>query len=199
MRDRNRLDDVLRAAAAPGHPHELADAPEMVDKLRRVRRATPPIRKPTPARHRSQWQPGWLLIKVAAGLAAVVGSGWALTAGIGGQGPAGPSTPSGSFSTTQPGGGSTSIRPSVPAGTPTSTPASSGSPASSSSAATTDSLAGQCHAVLAQPAGKRDRLLDSPAYADLVAAAGGRDQVIDFCQNLAATPSGPPGKPARSH
>ncbi|MGW5673430.1 hypothetical protein ACWEVO_36885, partial [Micromonospora sp. NPDC003776] len=61
--------------------------------------------------------------------------------------------------------------------------------------ATVEQLTGLCRAYLAKPAGQRAKALESAAFADLVAAAGGAGQVEAYCTRLAPEP-GPKASPS---
>ena len=192
------LADLLAAAAAPARSRELVREEAAVVAFRYARL------RPAPARHarsavRRRW--AWLLsIKAAAITVAVAAAGVALAAGTGvlpnpmvdvdspSVGP-GASTPQNGMSATDASfWGTTTVSP--------------GPPGLGSSSL----LVGLCHAYVAQLAIKPDKLPDSHPFAALIAAAGGVEKVVAFCEGLLRTqpgvhPSGPPtehptGKPS---
>ncbi|MCM0673818.1 hypothetical protein NCC78_03725, partial [Micromonospora phytophila] len=59
----------------------------------------------------------------------------------------------------------------------------------------TEQLRGLCRSYLARPPAQREDLLDTPAYAALVTAAGGREKVGDHCREL--LPEAEPEKPTK--
>ncbi|MEV1147875.1 hypothetical protein AB0I76_30240, partial [Micromonospora sp. NPDC049799] len=89
----------------------------------------------------------------------------------------GPGTPSGGGTT-----GTGSLAPSVVPSTTADASATSGN------GRTTEPPAGQaaglCRAYQAKPPSQRARALETPAFANLVTAAGGADKVEDFCRGL---------------
>ncbi|MGW4296062.1 hypothetical protein ACWEH1_23900 [Micromonospora chersina] len=104
------------------------------------------------------------------------------TSGSTGAGSTGPGTP------TDSGPGSAGPSGGVPSTAPT--PDASGGPGRPPSAG---HLTGLCRGYLAKSDGQRARALETPAYADLVTAAGGADRVEGYC--LALVPEKSP-KPA---
>jgi hypothetical protein len=119
--------------------------------------------------------PAALTVKVILAALLLAGGGWALASGVAPN----PLDPGHAPSNRPPSGG-------VPPSTPRPHPA--------ASTASTASFVGKCQAVRQQPSSQQATLLATPAMADLVAAAGGQDEVEAFCAGLlgAATPSAHP-------
>ncbi|MFG2057231.1 hypothetical protein ACGFI9_24750 [Micromonospora sp. NPDC048930] len=78
-------------------------------------------------------------------------------------------------------------------GTPTSGPDASATPGASPTdrPGGTAALQGLCTAYRAEPGESRGRALESPRFADLVAAAGGREKVTGYCDRLLDGPGAP--------
>jgi hypothetical protein len=190
---------LLAAARGPVHPDEVRREAEAVEAFRAAGVMAPPRRHVTAARRRL-W-PQVIGVK-AAGLAlAVALTGVALAAGIGVlpnplDAPpvptsAAPSTPPGSpLSSNADWRSPSSSRSSPPS--PSAGAGSAGASASPGAAADRASLVGLCRAYQAR--GDRDpgAAMGGAAFAGLVAAAGGPDQVAAFCADLLAAEN-PPG------
>ncbi|MGW9194349.1 hypothetical protein [Micromonospora chersina] len=180
------LAHLLAAASAPAAPGELAGEEQALAAFRAARAAPAPATAVAP-RPRHRFRLGAAL----AGLAATATAGVAFaavsldrgteptpppapsTSGSTGAGSTGPGTPSSS------GSGSAGPTGDVPSTAPT--PGASGGPGRPASAG---QLAGQCHAYLAKSDRQRARALETPAFADLVTAAGGADRVEGYCLAL---------------
>ncbi|TDC70386.1 hypothetical protein E1193_29875 [Micromonospora sp. KC606] len=112
-----------------------------------------------------------------------------------------PGSPAGGSTTDAPTGtpaghpfpGATSGRPATPG-----SPATSGSPSASASPgepAGDPRFRGKCRAYLAKSARQREKILATPAFVDLVAAAGGSDRVEAYCRQLLDSPDSAPESP----
>ncbi|MEU1837952.1 hypothetical protein [Micromonospora chersina] len=185
------LAHLLAAASAPTAPGELAGEEQALAAFRAARAAPAPAPAVAPRlRHRFR------LGAALAGLAATATAGVAFAAvsldrgaeptpppapstsgstgaGSTGAGSTGPGTPSDS------GSGSAGLTGGVPSTAPT--PGASGGPGRPPSAG---QLAGLCRGYLAKSDRQRARALETPAYADLVTAAGGADRVEAYCLAL---------------
>ncbi|RNI06590.1 hypothetical protein EEZ25_00035 [Micromonospora aurantiaca] len=95
--------------------------------------------------------------------------------------------------------------PSTPAGdasgaasppAPSPTPAPSGTPSAAAGKSAPPpggpQTAGHCRAYLAKSERQREKALTKPGYAELVAAAGGPEQVESYCRNLLGVPADDP-------
>ncbi|MET7467854.1 hypothetical protein ACFYON_09810 [Micromonospora sp. NPDC005686] len=204
--DADPLTRLLSAAAGPAVPGEIAGEERALAAFRAAREAagTAPaaaaVAAPRPRRR----------LRIAAalsGLAATAVAGVAFaavrldrppepvvppatTAGPTGAGPTGtgpavtgPSRPAPS---TPAGDASDAASPPAPSGTPS---AKAGPPASP---APTGRMAGHCRAYLAKSERQREKALTTPGFADLVAAAGGPEQVESYCRNLVGAPADDP-------
>ncbi|WP_435123227.1 hypothetical protein [Micromonospora tulbaghiae] len=202
--DADPLTRLLSAAAGPASPGEVAGEEQALAAFRAARAGTTaapvPVTAPRPRRR----------LRIAAalsGLAATAVAGVAFaavrldrhpepvvppaTAGPTGAGPTGtgpavtgpsrpaPSTPAGDAS------GAASPPAPTPSGTPS---AKAGPPAPPVRAG----LAGHCRAYLAKSERQREKALTTPGFADLVAAAGGPEQVEGYCRNLVGAPADDP-------
>lgn len=215
------LTALLDAAAAPASANELAVGPRVLAELRAAHL------RPTPtARRRSMIKTALAQVIAAkfaasAAVAAAATGGIALAAATGnlpgpiqhaahvafaapdsqhGDGGGTPSTDStgdttpatdtGSTDSTDPAGGDTS---------------SSDSPTASTTPS--PSLTGLCKAYQAGVGDNPGKALENPAFTVLITAAGGKDNVADFCVSLVGPakthssdhPSGNPGEPTESH
>jgi hypothetical protein len=174
--------DALNAAAAPGQPHEIAGAYAAAQRLAAARRW--PVGQPARSRRPViGWSKAFFL-KIAVIAVAFVGGGWALAATTGilpdplvPHSPATPSAGGGDGQTPTSSPGPTSSNP-----TPSTGPPASATVTAGVSPPATPGLVGQCEAVLRRNPDRRSQLLDTPAYADLVAAAGGKDKVTEYCR-----------------
>lgn len=188
------LAHLLAAAARPAAAGELSGEERALAAFRAARANPAPA--PAPARRRGRVRVGaaaW-----AAGLAATATAGVAFAAVSldRPEQPAPPPVPStagttGAAGTGSPSqGGTPSAGTAGPAGSPT--PQRTGGPGRP---ATVEQLTGQCRAYLAKPAGQRAKALESAAFADLVAAAGGAGGVDAYCARLLPEP-GPKASPS---
>ncbi|WFE40553.1 hypothetical protein [Micromonospora sp. WMMD998] len=196
---------LLAAAAAPATRDELDGEERALAAFRAARAAPAPVAASRPRRR----------LRVAAalsGLAATTVAGVAFAAVRLDRGPE-PVRPSVSTSTgVGPSGVGTSgagpsdagpSRP-TPSGPPGEASGAVPSPAPSVSAAPTGApsvpppvdakLAAHCRAYLAKPERQRAKALTKPGFADLVAAAGGPDQVESYCRRMTPAPTGPAQK-----
>ncbi|MFG2164354.1 hypothetical protein [Micromonospora chersina] len=180
------LAHLLAAAAAPADPGELAGEEQALAAFRAARAAPAPAPAVAP-RPRHRFRLGAALAGVAA--TATAGVAFAAvsldrgteptpppapsTSGSTGAGSTGPGTP------TDSGPGGAGPTGSVPSTVPT--PGASGGPGRPPSAG---QLTGLCRGYLAKSEGQRARALETPAYADLVTAAGGADRVEGYCLAL---------------
>ncbi|WFE39430.1 hypothetical protein [Micromonospora sp. WMMD998] len=191
-----RLLDTVRTVPGSG---ELDGEAAAVAAYRAARATTPIVGRFTAGLLGAKLAVATLAATLTGGvaLAAVTGN---LPGGIGVDAP--PATPgtsaaptTGTTPTTVPMPTAATTRtahPSHPAGTgPTATAADPSAPA------------GLCVAYRAVAEGERGRALDAPAFAGLVAAAGGRDRVPGYCAGLLAgagppAPAGPPSGAGRT-
>ncbi|MBY8874734.1 hypothetical protein K7640_23170 [Micromonospora sp. PLK6-60] len=186
---------LLAAAAAPPSPREVAGEEQALAAFRAARRDPAPVPAGSPGRRRlTTGAVAWI-----AGVAAATTAGVAFAAVTIDREPGpppGPATsspaPSGETSGGAPTGGSPSGG-STTDGTPPGTggpgggtgPGGGPRPSSPAEAA---QLPGLCRAYLAKSAEGRERALRTPGFRVLVEAAGGADQVADYCGRL--TPAG---------
>ncbi|MFF3865938.1 hypothetical protein [Micromonospora sp. NPDC001898] len=209
---------LLAAAAGPTRPGELAGEETALAAFRaaRVAPASAPARTP---RRLTVGVVAWI---GALAVTATAGAAVAASTLDRAEKPAPPAPSTASASPADPGAtGPTAPRPtgSGPGGSPspipapTATPSGAGpsgparpgtpgtdtrSPAPGRSGAGAQ-LPGLCRAYLAKSAAQRERALEKPGFAPLVAAAGGAAEVESFCQDLlAGADSGqvPTGRPA---
>ncbi|BCJ56673.1 hypothetical protein C1I93_18000 [Micromonospora endophytica] len=193
------LAELLRAAAAPARPGELDGEQAALAAFREARRAGVPAARP----RRRRLTAGvvlWL-----AGLTATATAGVALAAaGLDAPDesvpPPAPGTvapmPTGAptASTGVPGppdstAGTSTGDPTTPSSgvpSPTSTNPASPSPVPEATTNLRSGDAGHCKAYLSKPARQREKALASPGFADLVAAAGGAENVSAYCRELLA-------------
>ncbi|MGV9765938.1 hypothetical protein [Micromonospora tulbaghiae] len=211
--DADPLTRLLSAAAGPAAPGEVAGEEQALAAFRAAREAaaTAPaaaaVAAPRPRRR----------LRIAAalsGLAATAVAGVAFAAvrldhdpepvvppattaaptgaGPTGSGPAvtGPSRPAPSTPA-----GDASNAASPPAPTPSGTPSAKDRPPTPPAGGA--SLAGHCRAYLAKSERQREKALTKPGFADLVAAAGGPEQVESYCRNLVGAPADDEPEPGR--
>lgn len=193
---------LLSAAAAPGRPDELAGEEAALAAFRAARAA--PVSPAAAPRRRRPLTAG--AVAWGAGIAVTATAGVAFAAVAidrpsdptpprpvtpapvtGGSESSGPGTPGGGATTGVPSAAPSSGLPAPTTGAPT-TGAGSPPPRDGS-----QRLRGQCTAYLAKSPAQREKALDTPAFADLVTAAGGRDQVTGYCTRLVGEP-----EPART-
>ncbi|MBQ1024603.1 hypothetical protein [Micromonospora sp. C95] len=207
------LADLLRAAAAPARERELAGEEAAVAAFRAARQ--PDAAVPAARRRRHRFTVG--AVAWIAGLAATATAGAALAAvGMDRAGPGTPpvatspaapapstgdGTPTGE-ATVAPTGGPTSVparppTPSVPAPSASATPSTgtSGHVGPGNSDNTTD-RPGLCRAYLAKSERQREKALGTPAFNELVVAAGGPEHVEEYCRELRASSD---AEPTASH
>lgn len=190
------VDRLLRAAAAPGRPEELAGEQRVLAAFRQAHLADAPM-----PRRQSMVRLALaklLTAKVAAVTVAVGAAGGAALAAtgnlpgdaVGGLGTAPatvqPSEPATTPPVSRPAGGEASEHPrhGSPGHGPLSPPA---SPA--------PSIEGLCQAYVAG-AGDRERAKAHPAFRGLISRAGGEDEVADYCEDLLPSPPVPGGRPS---
>ncbi|MEU2610014.1 hypothetical protein ABZ570_00260 [Micromonospora sp. NPDC007271] len=205
------LAHLLAAAAAPAGPGELPGEEQALAAFRAAR-ANPPV---APARvpRRRRLRVG--VAAWAAGLTAVATAGVAVAAvkldrpGVPVPPPA--STSAGSASAGSPDGAGTaganpgpSARsadpsptdgPSAPVPSAAPDPTRPGGP---DRPPTVGKLTGQCRAYRAKPVPERVEALETAGFADLVAAAGGADQVDAYCARLVSESASQPSPNANS-
>lgn len=191
--DQGPVGDLLARAAAPGRPEELAGAPAVMAAFRAA--------YPQPVARAGRTLRRAVAFKVAAIVAALTVGGVAFAAHSGvlpNPFPIGPQSPV-SPSDSRPGGTPDHLTSPTPSGSPT--------PLPSASVPTAANLRGLCRSFLATAERDKPKATDSPAYAALVAAAGGQD-LTGYCTALieadAGRPSANPGngpspKPSKAH
>ncbi|AYF27372.1 hypothetical protein CSH63_08000 [Micromonospora tulbaghiae] len=197
--DADPLSRLLSAAAGPAAPGEVAGEERALAAFRAARAGTEPapVAAPRPRRR----------LRIAAalsGLAATAVAGVAFaavrldsnpepvlppatTAGPTGPAVTGPSRPAPS---TPAGDASGAASPPAPTPVPSGTPSAKARP--SAPPAGGASMAGHCRAYLAKSERQREKALTKPGFADLVAAAGGPEQVESYCRNLVGAPADDP-------
>lgn len=173
-----RLAAVLRTAAGPTRPGELAGRRQAVAAFGRAR----PHSAPYPRRQSMRTALLKLLtVKAAVVGAVVVGTGGVALAASTGALPNplhSHPAPAASADQSHPGG----------------RPAASDHPGN---ADPSPSLVGLCHAYTAGAGSEHGKALDSPAFQALLTAAGGKSNVDGFCTNLLATAAAhPEGAPS---
>ncbi|GIJ31413.1 hypothetical protein [Micromonospora sediminimaris] len=208
------LADLLRAAAGPARERELAGEEAAVAAFRTARQ--PGAAASTPRRRRRRFTVG--AVAWVAGLAATATAGVALAAaGLDGSGPVSPpvvtspAAPAPTIDATPPGetgptGAATAAPTDGPTAAPTSPPARSpstpvwppGASARPSPGASgnvgpgnsenTRDHPGLCRAYLAKSERQREQALRTPAFQELVVAAGGAEHIEEYCHGLRAEP-----------
>lgn len=180
-RGAGRVGEHLASAAAPGHPHELAGRSAALAAFRAAHLYPAPEQRRTSVMKTLVAK--LLTIKAAALLSVVAGGGIALAATTGalphslGHLPTG--APKAAHASARP--GSTPSHPSP--GRPSAMPS--------------EALVGLCHAYVAGAGADHGKALSSPAFTDLITAAGGTDKVDAFCATvLAASPSKASSRPS---
>ncbi|MEV4482461.1 hypothetical protein [Micromonospora coxensis] len=192
--DADPLARLLSAAAAPSRPGELAGEEAALAAFRAARAAGPAtVAAPRRRRGLTTGVVAWI-----AGVAATATAGVAFAAVTidrptePERAPRPPAPAPGSADGTPdrsgtPTDGGPSGGPSATPGAVPSTTAGSGrpgGPGNPGGPAGTAELTGLCRAYLAKPAAQRERTLRTPAYADLVDAAGGIERVEAYCRDL---------------
>ncbi|MGE5290745.1 MAG: hypothetical protein ACM3ML_26850 [Micromonosporaceae bacterium] len=168
------LAGLLAAAAAPARSHELAGKKEALAAFRaaRLSPATQLRRRPMIGTSIARV----LTLKVAAAAAALAAGGVALAAGTGHL--------------------PTHLGPATPAAHTSSASTPSPSHHRGSTATPSASLYGLCHAYTAGAGANPGKALQNPAFAGLIAAAGGKDNVQAFCAGVLKAG---PGHSANAH
>ncbi|TDB77464.1 hypothetical protein E1165_03980 [Micromonospora sp. KC723] len=208
--DADPLARLLHAAAAPSRPAEMAGEEAALAAFRSARAAGPAADPPRRRRGITTGLVTWVAGIVTLAAAGVAFAAVTRDRPADPQPPAGPpaSLPEpaavpadGGDSggpTTPAGGSATAVPTATPVGvpspgatsgqpTPTGTPALPVGPSASASPgvpAGDPRFRGQCRAYLAKSARQREKILTTPAFVDLVAAAGGADRVEAYCQRL---------------
>ncbi|RZU76411.1 hypothetical protein EV384_5066 [Micromonospora kangleipakensis] len=184
--DADPLRHLLAAAAAPANPGELSGEEQALAAFRAARAAPAPAPARAPGRRRLRaGAVAWV-----AGLAATATAGVAFAA-VSLDAPEEPTPPP---APTTPGGGDSSPSPTRGADPTGSDPGAPGATAPSGAPGTTGTgpgrsagtakLTGLCRAYLARSTEQRAQALETPAFADLVTAAGGAERVEDYCLRL---------------
>jgi hypothetical protein len=187
------LSGLLAAAAGPARRHELTGETEALVAFRYAQLASPGGHARR-SKAKTMW-PRLAGIKVAAIAVALATAGVAVAAGTGVLPTPftdDPPTAAPELTSSQPRGATDRTDP-IPGG------GTSAGPGASSTAppATTDapsSLVGLCRAYEARKRSDPERALDSPSLRPLIEAAGGRDKVDGYCEELLATSGGKPTK-----
>lgn len=179
---------LLAAVRAAPRPHEFGGEAAALEAFRAARAGAPPV----PSRRAERPFATSLLgakVTLAALLAAATG-GVALAAATGTLEV--PVHGGGGGSTTTPAtaGGRTPSPTTAPGASPTPAAGPSGAPSSPSS------LAGLCITYRSRTGESPQRVLESPRFAELVTAAGGRDEVPGYCDRLLGGPDKPTASPA---
>lgn len=177
---------VLRAAAGPAQPGELAGRNDALAAFGRARLGPDPL-----PRRQSMIKAAivkLLTVKAVAATAILVGTGGVALAASTGALP----NPLSNHPT-----------PAVSTGQPGSSHGPDASPHPAGSADPSPSLVGLCHAYTAGVSSAPGKALDNPAFRALVVAAGTKDNVDSYCTKLLATaaahPSGSPAEHASGH
>ncbi|MGN9778504.1 hypothetical protein ACTMS0_22450 [Micromonospora sp. H33] len=188
---------LLSAAAAPGRPDELAGEEAALAAFRAARAA--PTRTPEPSRRRRPVTAGVVAWAAGVTVTATAGVAFAAVAIDRPDNPPPRPTPTTAASDPgatdgpggTPGGGATTGAPSgTPSGPPApTTGAPTTGPGSPSPPERAEQMDGQCRAYLARSPAQREKALDTPGFADLVTAAGGRAQVTDYCEERVGEPA----------
>jgi hypothetical protein len=179
-----RLAQLITAARAPARPVELAGEEPVAAAFRAALTAPPPRRMFARL----------LAVKIAAGGLVLAAGGYAVAAAAG-------AVPGPSFRPAPTPAPVVTSAPAPPPGasvaaTPTPTPSPTGPSAPVPRPA--EAYTGLCRAYLNAPVAQAARLLDTPPMRDLVAAAGGRDGVREFCADATAPPA-PSGGPEKKN
>ena len=189
------LSHLLAAASASARPHELAGETQAMVAFRYAA-----LGASGGSRRRSTAKPMWARlasVKVAAIAVAFATTGVALAAGTGvlpTPFTADPPTAAPDLTASGPGGTSAGNAP-----TTTDAPGGPGSITTGPPTTTPDpSLVGQCRAYRAQAKLDPEAAQNNPAYARLVAAAGGRDKVDGYCDQLLGDKTTKPTRPPRA-
>ncbi|MCX4390756.1 hypothetical protein OG777_28065 [Micromonospora peucetia] len=201
---------LLSAAAAPARPGELAGEEEALAAFRAARAAGPAVEPaPSPRRRRFTGAVAWGAGIVVTATAGAAFAAVTLDRADDPAPPPRPATPAPATTDPDRGGSTGATGGGHPTGTPSHpSAATSGAPAPGTAPGTpeqrTTQLRGLCRAYLAKKPAQRQKALDTPAFAHLVTAAGGREQVDGFCGKLVPeaaakeSPNKPPKKGATS-
>ncbi len=167
---------LLHAATAPAHPKELAGEQAALAAFEAAQLDPVPI--PRRQNVLKSTLAKILTVKAAIILAAAAGTTGVVLAST-----------SGALTSTD---GPSQQRPAHPRATHSPTHPSAGTPRSGdqegkSGDAPSPSMAGLCQAYEAHKTDNPGKALDSPAFTALITAAGGQDNVDDYCDTIAAT------------
>ncbi|MGK5519469.1 hypothetical protein ACSNN9_08940 [Micromonospora sp. URMC 107] len=196
---------LLSAAAAPARPGELAGEEDALAAFRAAR-AAGPAAGAVPSPRRRRFTAGAVAWGAGIAVTATAGAAFAAVTLDRADDPVPPPRPATATpatpapGTTGPGAteperdkptGATGGHPSGSAPHPSAAPT-SGAPVPGTTAGDsrrtpeprTEELRGLCQAYLARTPAQREKVLDTPAFAQLVTAAGGRERVGDFCGEL---------------
>ncbi|MEH0827672.1 MULTISPECIES: hypothetical protein [unclassified Micromonospora] len=166
---------LLTAVRAAPHPTELRGESAAMQAFRTAR-AEPARPTPRPARPRVLAQLAGLKLALA-GLAVAASGGVALAAATGTlPGPLHRDDPAPPAASTVPHDSPSPTAGRDRSGAPSHLESRSPSPAAS--------VLGLCHAYRASAADNPGRALDNPAFADLIARAGGRNEVPGYCERV---------------
>jgi hypothetical protein len=177
---------LLARATAPCHPVELGGEAVAVAHLRATRSA---LTSPHPPASRRGALTRVLTVKAAAAAVAVLAVGGVAIAATVGASPPGIGD-SGGGAAIGPGG--TRVDSAGPRQTAGVSPSPAASTSAAASAAESKSLRGLCAAYLKAVAKNPGKALQNKAFAKLITAAGGADQVPQFCADLLADPAATP-------
>jgi hypothetical protein len=197
-----RLEWIIAAGRAPGHPGELAGEDAAVAAFRAASRtrAVGVAARPAPAR---RLVARMAAVKIAAVVAVLAVGGVGVAAATGTidprsllrEAPAPTATMGPSAGRT----GATTSPPGQTSAPATDTPSGSATTSAGPSAA---GLADLCRDLVGLPPGQARKLLADPPHDALAERAGGVDEVAGYCATLLGTASGPPApdksKPSKS-
>ncbi|WP_106399066.1 hypothetical protein [Actinocorallia populi] len=186
------LDRMLAALTAPAHPGELEGRDRALAAFREAAAGPSPVAPESLARKGLRAGRLPLRLGVAALCATLLGGGVAVATGAGLPLPGRQDAPRPAPAEKGPGLTPKKAPSAAPAtGGPAARPAPSGPPASS--------FAALCRWILREDEGRHRRPDPAggrgEAYAALVRAAGGPDEVYGYCLAMAARDPGPPGRP----
>ncbi|SCG76733.1 hypothetical protein [Micromonospora inositola] len=174
---------LLTAVRAAPRPRELAGERAALEAFRTARAGSVPVPAARPER---RILAGLLSAKVALAALLAATGGVALAAATGTL----PGSVGGAGDSTTPPSASADGRP-TPTGGPSVSPTADAGPSDPPTGS--PALVGLCTAYRAAENGNRQRELESPRFAELVSAAGGRERVQDWCDRLLAGRDGPRG------
>lgn len=184
---------LFRAAAAPAHPDELSGERAALAAFEEAAQLAP---APTPRRQNVLKS---TLAKIVTVKAAIILAAAAGTTGVVLASTSGVLTPTDSPSEHRPADHAPPARSSDHA--PDRTPRNDRDNAGKSGEAPSPSMAGLCNAYEAHKSDNPGKALESPAFSALIDAAGGEDNVDEYCDAVADSkdngrPDEAPGKPA---